>query len=282
MTHVKSRVGLPLAALTVLALAAPSGAAAATSSFAGSCNLRGGGDFSPGVKFQPSQQTGTITMTGNCTGGAGRLSLTTKGPIGCTGSPRVNTGSGTLTVGSRSVPVNASFDVKLPIGKLRLSGERSGAASGDVNFGDPANGMQMTRCPGQGLNKANFSTTLRTTSALVSGSDDAAPPAAAPRPSVRISLARSQRSRTARSRGSINVRCRSSRAGSCRVQVRRRGSRTILASGSRRVGANRSAVVRVRLTRAGRRALQRSRIVRGIVRATAPGAAVSRSVTFRR
>lgn len=72
------------------------------------------------------------------------------------------------------------------------------------------------------------------------------------------SLRRVHRLRTVLRRG-IRVRCRAARAGHCRVTSGGKGRRRI-ASGSRRLAAGRSGVVRVRLTRRGRRlALRRAR-----------------------
>lgn len=64
---------------------------------------------------------------------------------------------------------------------------------------------------------------------------------------------------TVRRRG-LRVTCTSPRAGTCRVRVTH--NRRLIARGSRKVGANAPKKVRARLTRAGRRAMGRSRRIR--------------------
>lgn len=256
--------------------ALPAGAQAA--SFSGNCQLKGGLKTTPGVKFKSEEHTSTVTMTGPCTGGPGRLTFEVTGPISCTGSSRTNTGTGTLTVGDKQLPVKVGFDIKLPIGRIVLTGDE-GTATGPANFVDAANGMQMTRCPGEGLKDANFNLNLQS-SGITSGGEGGGGGGGSAKPSVGITVGKSQSSRSTRSRGFVNVRCKPTVAGTCKVTVRR--GNTTLASGSARARAGQSVTVKVRLTRAGRRALRRSKSVRALVKATVPGASVTRTVTFKR
>ena len=75
-------------------------------------------------------------------------------------------------------------------------------------------------------------------------------------------------------RDGLRVRCTSPLAGSCRVRVKRDGA--LLARGSREVAAGVPATVHARLTRRGRRALERSRRVVVRVLVSAAGAGVVR------
>lgn len=147
-------------------------AQAAKTSFSGSCQLKGTIGFSPGLTGSTRQEDGKIDASGPCSGGAGRLVADFSGPVGCTGSTKPATGTGTLTVAGREVPVKVIFDIRLPVGKLSLGGTDSGAASGNANFVDSSNLMAMSRCPGAGIKTAKFTTSFKTTSSLVSGSDD--------------------------------------------------------------------------------------------------------------
>ena len=157
------------AAAGVLAL--PVSATAQQTAFAGSCQFKNASlDFLPGLKLASASHTDTLSASGSCgSAGAGNLTGTVTGPASCVGGQAPATGSGTLTVGSSTIPVKITFDIKLPNGTLTISGMDAGSASGTAEFVNLHNLGEMPGCVGQGLTSATFDATIQTSSTLVSG-----------------------------------------------------------------------------------------------------------------
>jgi subtilisin family serine protease len=98
---------------------------------------------------------------------------------------------------------------------------------------------------------------------------------------TKVVLASTHRIRVVLRRRAMSARCRVASAGTCRVTVRR--GRTVLARGARRLAAGQTAKLRVGLTRAGKRRLQRGRRFRATAVLAAPGADTQgKKITFRR
>lgn len=143
------------------------------------------------------------------------------------------------------------------------------ATAGPSGPGNPGPGVVNARAAVAGLSRPAGSTSGGSTSG---GSASGASPAG-------ISYRRRQRIATVRRHG-VRVRCKTARAGRCKIVVRAHG-RTI-ASGSRRASGASKVTVAAKLTRAGRRALLHRKRVKATLKADVPGASkrISRSITL--
>ena len=114
-----------------------------------------------------------------------------------------------------------------------------------------------------------------------SGGGGSAGSGSGPGVTTKAVIARVHRIRVVLKRRGMRARCRVASTGTCRVTVRR--GRTTLARGARRVGAGRTATVRVKLTSRGKRLLRGGRKLRANAVLTAPGVDTrALKVTFRR
>ena len=270
-----------LAALVVV----PGSATAGT--FSGSCAIDDGKlSITPGATAQTREQKATIDAPLKCSGSldgkgisgqSGQLKSEFNGPIGCTGTPRAMKGSGTVTVGSTSIPISFSFTLGGVNIQFQGNGATDGSISGSGDFPVDRNAGEMMRCASDGLKVARFDGTLRTTKTLVAG---AAAAPAAPAVAPTLSFDRSQRAGSVLRSGGLRVRCTPSAAGACTVRVLR-GS-TLLAKGSKNAGAGQPVLVTAKLTAAGRRALKSSRGVSATVQVKGSGKSRSRAISFTR
>lgn len=237
------------------------------------------------VEVEERAHRGVLTGPGSCTGridgrAVGHTSISVlqaqlTGTAANCATARFS-GPGTLTVGGVPLPVTVGIvrpDVSLGL-QFDVLGTISGSGEGrgNVNFlgsfaPRPLNDGGLACLAPTGTNKDAVDLPFTTRMPLISTVPDA-PAVRTPRVGLRVF---DQRTSTVLRTGVVRTRCTVPAAGRCRVRVVR-GGRT-LASGSATGAAGRSVLVRARLTRAGRRALRRSGLLRATVRASATGAA---------